>query len=160
MSKYLFSVNTDKYVCHRCSQKNWEPGTKNDYMLAINGIKRKLYSLKEVNWQLELFRGNSFLHSEYSENNPKENYHLSDKYCRFLKKNTIVYFDRLCGFKRKQYLSGYGFMQGYFSVGGQIEKLKKEGYIKIPFSWLYDIRQYDKNMSGCYIEIKKILGVS
>ena len=156
MSKYLFSVNTDKYVCHRCSQKNWEPGTKNDYMLAINGIKRKLNNIKEVNWQLELFQGNYCLSSEYSEDNPKENDYLSNEYCEFLKKNTIAYYDKLCGFERKQYLSGYGFLQGYFSVGGQIEKLKKERYIKIPFSWLYDRRQYDKNMNGCYIEIKKI----
>ena len=156
MAKYRFSVNTDKYICNRCSQRNWEPGTVNDYMLAINGIKRTLNSIQEVLWQLELFRGNSFLISEYSEENPEENYHLSDKYCKFLKNNEITYFDRLCGFNRTQYLSGYGFMQGYFSVGEQIQKLKKEGYIKVPFSWLYDIRQYDKNMNGCFVEVKKI----
>lgn len=28
--------------------------------------------------------------------------------------------------------------------------------IQIPFSALYDIRQYDKCMNGCYMEIKKI----
>ena len=156
MAKYEFSVNTDKYICHRCSQRNWEPGTVNDYMLAINGIKRTLNSLKEVLWQLELFRGNSFLMSEYSEENPEENYHLSDKYCKFLEKNEITYFDRLCGFNRTQYLSGYGFMQGYFNIGEQVQKLKKEGYVKIPFSWLYDVRQYDKNMNGCFVEVKKI----
>lgn len=156
MAKYEFSVNTDKYICHRCSKRNWEPGTVNDYMLAINGIKRTLNSLQEVLWQLELFRGNSFLMSEYSEENPEENYHLTDKYYNFLKKNEITYFDRLCGFNRTQYLSGYGFMQGYFNIGEQIQKLKKEGYVKIPFSWLYDIRQYDKNMNGCFVEVKKI----
>ena len=47
-------------------------------------------------------------------------------------------------------------MQGYFSIGEVIEKLKKEGTVKVPFSWLYDIRQYDKAMNGCYMEIKKI----
>ena len=47
-------------------------------------------------------------------------------------------------------------MQGYFNIGEQIQKLKKEGYIKVPFSWLYDIRQYDKNMNGCFVEVKKI----
>ena len=36
------------------------------------------------------------------------------------------------------------------------KKLKKEGTVKIPFSWLYDIRQYDKAMNGCYMEITKI----
>ena len=28
--------------------------------------------------------------------------------------------------------------------------------LQIPFSALYDIRQYDKRMNGCYMEIKKI----
>lgn len=35
-------------------------------------------------------------------------------------------------------------------------KLKKEGTVKIPFSWLYDIRQYDNAMNGCYMEITKV----
>ena len=61
MKKYQFTLNTDSYICHSCSKKNWEPGMKNDYMLAINGITRSLRSLREVEWQLELFRGNSFL---------------------------------------------------------------------------------------------------
>lgn len=38
MKKYQFTLNTDSYICHSCSKKNWEPGMKNDYMLAINGI--------------------------------------------------------------------------------------------------------------------------
>ena len=42
MAKYQMVINTDAYVCERCSKKNWEPGTKNDYMLAINGIRRTL----------------------------------------------------------------------------------------------------------------------
>lgn len=47
-------------------------------------------------------------------------------------------------------------MQGYFSIDKIIEKLKAEGIVKIPFKWLYDIRQYDKAMDGCYMEITKI----
>ena len=153
MAKYKVIINTDNYKCGRCSKKNWEPGTRNDYMIAINGITRTLYSIREVMWQLELFRGNSFLRSEYDEGNKEENYCLSDRYIKFLKKNTIKYYDRLCGLERKQYLSGYGWMQGYFSVDSALEKLKKEGRIKIPFSWLYDIRQYDRAMDGCFMEI-------
>ena len=107
-------------------------------------------------WQLELFHGNSFLISEYSDDNPEENYGLSDRYTKFLQKNTITYYDRLCGFERKQYLSGYGWMQGYFSIDEVIEKLKTDGIVKVPFTWLYDIRQYDKAMNGCYMEIRKI----
>lgn len=156
MAKYKMSINTESYVCSRCSKKNWEPGTRNDYMLAINGLTRMLYSMREVMWQLELFRGNSFLSSEYDENNKEENYHLSDRYVKFLKKNTIKYYDRLCGFERTQYLSGYGWMQGYFDIDKVIQTLKDEGTVKVPFKWLYDIRQYSKNMDGCYMEITKI----
>lgn len=138
------TINTDNYKCGRCSKKNWELGTRNDYMIAINGITRTLYNMREVMWQLELFRGNSFLMSEYDENNKEENYHLSDRYVKFLSKNTIKYYDRLCGFERTQYLSEYGWMQGYFNIGEVMEKLKAEGIVRVPFKWLYDIRQYDK----------------
>ena len=155
MARYKMTINTDAYKCGRCSKQNWEPGTRNDYMIAINGIKRTLNSMREVMWQLELFRGNYFLESEWDENNNKENHHLSDRYVKFLEKNTIKYHDRLCGFDRKQYLSGYGWMQGYFSVGEKMEKLKTEGVVKIPFKSLYDMRQYDRAMDGCYMEIVK-----
>lgn len=156
MARYKMVINTDKYICDKCSRKNWEPGTRNDYMLAINGITRTLYSMREVIWQLELFRGNSFLHSEYSDNNPEENHGLSDRYVKFLKKNTITYHDRLCGFDRTHYLSGYGFTQGYFDIDKILEDLRKDGAVKIPFTWLYDVRQYSKNMNGCFMEITKV----
>lgn len=103
-----------------------------------------------------MFRGQSFLLSEYDSNNPEENFGLSNRYVKFLKKNTIKYYDRLCGFERQQYLSGYGFMQGYFDIDKVLDLLKKEGSVKVPFSWLYDIRQYDKCMDGCYMEITKV----
>lgn len=156
MPRYRMTIDTSKYKLGACDKKNWEPGTKNDYMVAINGRTSVLYSMREVMWQLELFHGNSFLMSEYDENNPEENYHLSDRYVKFLKKNTVKYFDRLCGFERTHYLSGYGWMQGYFSVGQVMEKLKTEGVVEIPFKWLYDLRQYDKAMDGCFMRIEKI----
>lgn len=156
MAKYKMTINTDSYKCRRCSKKNWEPGTRNDYMIAINGITRTLYSMREVMWQLELFHGNSFVMSEWNESNKEENYHLSDRYVMFLQKNTIKYYDRLCEFERTQYLSGYGWMQGYFNIGETMEKLKADGVIRVPFKWLYDIRQYDKAMDGCYMEIAKV----
>lgn len=148
MARYRAKINTDSYKCKRCSKKNWEPGTMNDYMLAINGITRTIYTKRELIWQLELFRGQSFLLSEYDSNNPEENLGLSNRYVKFLKKNTIKYYDRLCGFERQQYLSGYGFMQGYFDIDKVLDLLKKEGSVKVPFSWLYDIRQYDKYPYG------------
>lgn len=107
---------------------------------------------------LELFRGESFLTgllSEYDRDS-EGNLRLSDRYAEFLKKNRIKYYDRLCGFEREQYLSGYGFMQGYFDIDKVLEQLKKEGFAKVLFSWLYDTRQYDKCMDGCYMEITKV----
>lgn len=47
-------------------------------------------------------------------------------------------------------------MQGYFDIDKYLNILKETGVIQIPFSALYDIRQYDKRMNGCYMEIKKI----
>lgn len=155
MTRYKMTINTDTYKCGRCSKKNWETGTRNDYMIAINGITRTLYNMREVIWQLELFQGNSFIMSEWSEYNPEENFGLSDRYVKFLQKNTIKYHDRLCELDRQQYLSGYGFMQGYFDIEEVIKKLKEEETVKIPFKWLYDIRQYNKAMDGCYMEITK-----
>lgn len=151
MARYKMTINTDAYKCGRCSKKNWEPGTRNDYMIAINGIKRTLNSIKEVMWQLELFRGNRYLNSEWDED--KKNW--SDKYLKFVQRNLIKYYDRLCEFDREQYLSGYGWMQGYFDIDKVLEKLKAEGTVRVPFKWLYDIRQYDRAMDGCYMEIVK-----
>ena len=155
MARYKMIINTDTYKCGRCSKKNWELGTRNDYMIAINGVTRMLHNMQEVMWQLELFRGNSFLSSKYSDENPKENNGLSDRYVKFMKKNTITYYDRLCELYRRQYLSGYGWMQGYFSVDDVIGKLKQEGTVIVPFKALYDSRQYDNAMNGCYMEIIK-----
>lgn len=47
-------------------------------------------------------------------------------------------------------------MQGDFDIGEIMEKLKAEETVKIPFKWLYDIRQYDTAMNGCYMEITKV----
>ena len=156
MARYKMVINTDEYKCAACSRKNWEPGTRNDYMMAINGVTRTLYSLREVLWQLELFGGRYFLLSEYSEDNPEENCGLSDRYVKFLKKNTIRYHDRLCDLDRQQYLSGYGFMQGAYSAGEQLETLKRDDIVRIPFWKLYDSRQYNKSMNGCYMEIRRV----
>ena len=52
-----------------------------------------------------------------------------------------------------------GFMQGYFDIDSVLEKLRAEGMVKVPFKWLYDSRQYDKHMDGCYMEITKITSV-
>lgn len=155
MTKYQMKINTDTYELQRCSKKNWEPGTMNDYMVSINGITRTLKNLTEVMWQLELFGGNSFLSSEYRDDNESE-HGLSERYMKFLDKNLIKYHDRLCDLDRQQYLSGYGITQGFFNVDEYLETLKTKGYIKVPFEELYDTRQSNyKKVKGCYMEIWK-----
>lgn len=154
MVRYKVVINTDSYKKRRCSKKNWEPGTMNDYMEAINGWHTTEHSIREVIWRLQMFQGQGFPVSEYDEGKGG----LSERYKKWEAKkcNQVKYFDKLCGFERTQPVKGYGFTQGYFSISSVIEKLKNEGSVKIPFSYLYDIRQYYKNMDGCYMEITKI----
>lgn len=71
-------------------------------------------------------------------------------------KTKITFFDRLCGFERTEYVKPYGFTQGYFDKGEIISSLKKNGYVKIPFEWVYDPRQSNyKRFKGCYMQIVK-----
>ena len=44
--RYKFSINTDDYVCGKCSKKNWEAGTRNDYMLTINGCRQNTMTIQ------------------------------------------------------------------------------------------------------------------
>ena len=46
MAVYKMMIHTGAYKPKRCSKKNWEPGTQNDYMAAINGITRSLRYLQ------------------------------------------------------------------------------------------------------------------
>jgi hypothetical protein len=151
---YKVSINTESYKPMRCSDKNWEAGTINDYMEALNGWSARLKNLKEVRWQIEMFHGRSHREEEvwdYESNSYKPEYIA----WRNKKNNTITYMDKLCGFKRTSPIKVYGFAQGYFDIDKVIERLRKEGVVRIPFSWFYDVRQYNKNMDGCYIEISK-----
>lgn len=158
MARYRFTINTDSYRCARCSVKNWEPGTRNDYMISINGKRGVENGIREVRWLLDLFQGISWQSGEWSESNPSENCGLSDRYVKWLgrKAHNVKYMDRLCGFERKQHLSGYGWMQGYFDRQAKIDELLKNGAVIIPFKVLYDSRQYERNMDGCYMKIERI----
>lgn len=162
--RYRITINTDKYRKRRCSRTNWEGGTQNNYMEAINGRTFCESSLREVSWLLDLFQGISHNHAEWTpENSDKvgkygEYYGMSDRFYKWLHKraHTVTYHDKLCGFDRTQWLSGYGWMQGYFSKDKVFEALKETGTAIIPFSWLYDMRQYDRHMNGCYMKIEKV----
>lgn len=154
MASYKVTINTDSYVCHECSKKNWEPGTMNDYMIALNGWNTTEYSLREVGWRLAMFRGQDWLDSEYD---PQKG-GMSHRYEKWLNKkcNWIKFHDRLCNMDRKHRPSGYGFMQGYFDDRKYITELKEKGIVTIPFSALYDSRQYYTGQNGCFMCIVKV----
>lgn len=151
---YKVTINTDAYICQKCSKKNWEPGTMNDFMLALNGWHTTERSLREVYWRLMMFRGHDWISEEWDE----QKQGMSDRYEKWLDKkcNWVEFEDRLCGFERMHRPTGYGFKQGYFDDRKAIEELKKNGSVTIPFSALYDIRQYYKGQNGCYMKIEKI----
>lgn len=147
---YRVSIDTNRYIDKRCSKKNWESGTMNDFMHAINGWKVRENSLKEVYWRIEYFAGRGGCVSEEEK----------DKYSlwllRYDNKNKITYMDNLCGFKRTSKVEAYGFHQGYFDIQQKIDILKENGIVKIPFKSFYDSRQYCRNLDGCYLIIEKV----
>ena len=163
--RYRVTINNDAYKCARCSKRNWEPGTRNDYMIAINGRTFVEKSIREVRWLLDLFQGISHNNGEWTpENSDKvgkhgEYYGMSDRYYNWLhrKAHNVTYYDRLCGFNRTQWLSGYGWMQGYFDKEKVIAELIEKGSVKVFFKYLYDSRQYDSNMNGCYMLIETVV---
>ena len=148
---YRTEVDTSKYRDRKCSVNNWEPGTMNDYMHAINGWVHRETSLKHLLWLLTAIQTNGKDYHLYGED---------PEYTKWWdgveKKLTIKYHDRLCEFDRSQYLGPYGFAQGYFSVGSVVNTVKDKGYAEIKFSYFYDVRQYYRNMDGCVIRIKKV----
>lgn len=123
MAKYKVSINTDSYICKKCSKRNREPGTVNDFMIALNGWHTTEHNIKQVLWRLFMFQGDSFPSSEWNE--AKDG--ISDVYLQWKNRrcNEITYFDRLCGLWRTQEICPYGWNQGYFNGQEYIEKLKK-----------------------------------
>ena len=126
----------------------------NDFMIALNGWHTTERSLREVYWRIMMFHGIDWLQDEWDE----EKGSMSESYLAWLNKsrNRIYYTDRLCGIERMHRPSGYGFMQGYLNADACIEELKKNGSVTIPFSRLYDIRQYYKGQDGCFMKIEKV----
>ena len=149
---YRFTIDTSKYKCLPCSQKNWEPGTLNDFMKAINGWTIRENNLREVSWRIS-YLGNWAPSQASGDNYPIYKEWL-DKHDE--RKNFIKYWDSMCEFERRSPVAMYGFAQGYFDIDKKIAELKKNGVVRIYFKEYYDIRQYKKNMDGCFIEIRKV----
>lgn len=148
MSRYVITISTEAYKPMRASTQNWERGTINDFMEALNGYKVVETSLEKVMWRLQLFNG-----APYDEYNFRERMEWLDNP---KSKAKITFFDKLCGFERTEYVKPYGFTQGYFDKCKIIRSLKNNGYVKIPFEWTYDPRQSNyKRFKGCYMQIVK-----
>jgi predicted transcriptional regulator len=149
---YKISIDTNNYKNLKCSKKNWENGTVNDYMNALNGWNRKVNDIQEVIWQIEMFAHNC--HTNCWDNE-KEDY--TEKFKQWsTDENKITYYDNLCEFNRESKIEVYGFAQGYFDIEKILKELEEKNIIQIPFKWCYDLRQYSKNMNGCYMQIEKL----
>lgn len=147
MARYQAVINTDGYKLMPCSKKNWEAGTINDFMIAINGWKSTERSLQEVRWRIEML----FHHAHYHSGNS----HWEKWFAQ--SKNKIKYHDRLCELDRFDDISVPGFAQGYVDIDKLIENLKANGVIRIPFKLGYDMRQRGfRAYKGCYMEIRKV----
>lgn len=147
---YKVVIHTDKYRDKKCSKNNWEPGTMNDFMKAIDKWSIRERNLIELRWRIN-YIADKIPSDVYGDMWPK----YTEWIDRYKSKNYIKFYDTLCEIERTEKVQVYGFAQGYFNIDKVIEEVRKNGTSKIPFSWFYDIRQYSKNMDGCYIEITK-----
>ena len=144
MNVFKVRINTDAYISAPCSKKNWEPGTYNDFMRAINGWETIENDEIALMWRIKMFDGSG---GDWS--NPEW---LAWK---DLPTNHFHFRDILCNCNRVHDISPYGYKQGYFNYESVIREVKNKGKARIPFSWAYDSRQMLKgrNLSRCYMEI-------
>ena len=54
---YKVIINTNSYKDRRCSEKNWEPGTMNNFMHSINGWSIREGNLRDLKWRLYYIAG-------------------------------------------------------------------------------------------------------
>lgn len=148
---YYARISTDAYRPFRCSTVNWEPGTINSQMAALNGWTSLERSLLEVRWRIEMFlRGSALI----AHMNPEE----LAAYKRWARqsKNRIVYMDLPCGVEREMRPECPSWHQGYVSIEKLLDILRAKGVVQIPFSYAYDSRQYSKRMDRCFMEIRYV----
>ena len=150
MNKFQAIINTTSYKkVEYFTELSWEKSTMNDYMEAVNGWSTTLDNLQEVVWQIELFNG-----IPQDESMDDTNY----DYIKWINKpeNIISFIDKFKNVKRFIYVKAWNTNQGYFDIDKIIEYLRENGSVKIPFDWYPNIKQYNKNPKGCYMEIKEI----
>ena len=54
---YKVTISTKAYKPMRATKQNWEPGTTNDHVQALDGFQCMEMTLTEVGWRLEMFAG-------------------------------------------------------------------------------------------------------
>lgn len=143
---YKISIDTSCYKPRRATAHNWEPGTLNDFMAAINGWTCEEPDEESVRWRLEFF----LQKTTYRNEDPK--------WCQWFdaSHNDIKFHDHLCDADRVMPVQVYGFALGYTNIDKWMEKLREEGIIKVPFSAAYDARQNIRSFNKCYLIIQDI----
>ena len=101
---YKVTISTKAYKPMRATKQNWEPGTTNDHVQALDGFQCMEMTLTEVGWRLEMFAGTK----------PWDVYD-TPYYKAWLYQgyNTLTYHDRLCDIDRTTEICPPGFKQGY-----------------------------------------------
>ena len=56
---YKVTFHTEAYKSHRASKKNWELGTQNDHIKALNGLPFVEETKEELSWRLLMAGGNT-----------------------------------------------------------------------------------------------------
>ena len=146
---YKVTFHTDAYKPHRASKKNWGPGTRNDEMKALDGRSYVEKTVPELRWRIHMVCGN-WPHDLTDDT--REEYIA----WRRDKRNIISYVDHFCEITRTMYPEVPGYAQGYVNIDAVVLKVLRDGSARLDFKCFYDIRQYDKNMDGCYVTIEKI----
>ena len=140
MYKVIF--NTKEFESKK--RRSWENQLRNDFAVSING---KEFICKD---ESELYHRLSFIDNTWDNDSkygkyPFEYFQTEDN---FVILRSPIYYDR------KLPLSMYGFALGYVDKEKVINTVNEKGFISIPFSNFYDIRQ-GNFFKKCYIEIIK-----
>lgn len=146
---YKVTFHTDAYKPHKASKEKWKLGTRNDEMKALDGRSYVEKTIPELRWRIYMACGN-WPHDLTGD--AREEYIA----WRHNKRNIISYVDQFCEVTRTMYPAVPGFAQGYVNIDNVVLEVLKVGSARLDFKCFYDIRQYDKNMDGCYVTIERI----
>jgi len=145
-TKFKVWFTTSRYKPHKASVQNWEPGTKNCHMKALDGWSSVEPDERALRWRLWLFQGGPI------PSDPEE--YEQYKQWRAQPINKIEFWDSYCEMDRVTEPTPPGFKQGAaLQVDKIMAELRTRGIAIIPFSQVYDSRQYDHHMDGCELLI-------